>query len=45
MTGWPPSLNEFALLGGVALAGFVAGLLPALRVYRYSLADGLTIKL
>ena len=45
LTGWPPSHTEFALLGGVVLAGILAGLLPALRVYRHSLADGLTIKL
>ncbi len=45
IAGWPPSWHELTLLGAVLLAGFIAGLVPALRVYRYSLADGLTIKL
>jgi ABC-type antimicrobial peptide transport system permease subunit len=33
------------LLGGVCAVGLLAGLVPALRVYRQSLADGMTIRL
>jgi putative ABC transport system permease protein len=39
----PPSAREWALLGGILAAGFLAGLLPAFRAYRLSLADGLTV--
>jgi putative ABC transport system permease protein len=42
---WPPSPREAWLLGGVCGAGLLAGLVPALRVYRQSLADGMTIRL
>lgn len=42
---WPPSPREAWLLGGVCCAGLCAGLVPALRVYRQSLADGMTIRL
>ncbi|MCR9141968.1 MAG: ABC transporter permease [bacterium] len=35
---------EFAYLGGVVLAGFLIGLVPAVRAYRNALADGLTIR-
>ncbi|MEQ9365247.1 MAG: FtsX-like permease family protein [Leptospirales bacterium] len=35
---------EFAYLGGVIVAGFLIGLVPALRAYRNALADGLTIR-
>jgi putative ABC transport system permease protein len=40
----PPGLNEWLTLGAIALAGCVAGLLPALRAYRLSLADGMTVR-
>lgn len=43
--GWPPSPLEPLLLGGVCAVGLLAGLVPALRVYRQSLADGMTIRL
>jgi len=43
--GWPPSPLEAWLLGGVCVVGLLAGLVPALRVYRQSLADGMTIRL
>jgi hypothetical protein len=32
------------LLAGVLLAALVAGLWPAVRAYRYSLADGMTVR-
>ena len=32
------------MLGVIVVAGFLAGLLPALRAYRLSVADGMTIK-
>jgi len=31
-------------LAGIVAAGFLAGLLPALRAYRLSLADGMTVR-
>lgn len=37
---WP----ELQMLGAVVLAGLLAGLLPALRAYRLSVADGMTIR-
>jgi putative ABC transport system permease protein len=40
----PLKTGEWLNLGGVVLAGLFAGLLPALRAYRLSLADGMTIK-
>ncbi len=39
-----PSLHEWLLLGAVLAAGIVAGTLPALRAYRMSLADGLSLR-
>ena len=40
-----PTLGELLLGGCVLLAGALVGLVPAYRSYRYSLADGLTMKL
>ncbi len=40
-----PSPGEWMLLGGVVLAAIVASLVPGLRAYRYSLADGMTIRI
>ena len=37
-----PTLNEWALLGGLLVAGWLASLLPGVRAYRLSLADGLS---
>jgi putative ABC transport system permease protein len=42
--GWP-SAHEFALMILVATAGVLIGLIPAYRIYRYSLADGMTIRI
>jgi putative ABC transport system permease protein len=41
--GWP-SAREVALMVTVAAAGTLTGLFPAYRIYRYSLADGMTIR-
>jgi putative ABC transport system permease protein len=40
-----PSATEWALLGAVLAAALVASLVPAMRAYRYSLADGMTIRI
>lgn len=37
-----PTLNEWALLGALLVAGWLASLLPGIRAYRLSLADGLS---
>ena len=39
-----PSGHELLLLGMVLLSATLAGLVPAYRAYRYSLADGLIIR-
>lgn len=39
-----PGGGEVMLLGAVAVAGFVVGIIPAYRAYRLSLADGLSIR-
>ena len=36
--------DQLAVLAGIVAAGFLAGLLPALRAYRLSLADGMTVR-
>jgi putative ABC transport system permease protein len=40
----PPTSGEIATLALIVVAGVVAGLLPALRAYRLSLADGMTVR-
>jgi putative ABC transport system permease protein len=40
----PPRPAELQMLGLIVLAGCMAGLLPALRAYRLSLADGMTVR-
>ncbi len=40
----PPNSHELLLLSAIILAGIAAGLLPAIRAYRLSLADGMTVK-
>jgi putative ABC transport system permease protein len=40
----PLKSGEWFNLGAVVAAGVVAGLLPALRAYRLSLADGMTVR-
>ena len=44
VVGWP-SAYEVALMIVVAVAGVLIGLIPAYRIYRYSLADGMTIRI
>ncbi len=41
--GWP-SGTELMLLAIIAVCGFIVGLIPGIRIYRYSLADGMTIR-
>jgi putative ABC transport system permease protein len=40
-----PNTTELMLLAVIALCGFVVGLIPGIRIYRYSLADGMTIRI
>lgn len=40
----PPSIREGTTLLAIVAAGFVAGLLPAIRAYRLSLADGMLVR-
>ncbi len=44
VVGWP-SAHEFGLMILVGTAGVLIGLIPAYRIYRYSLADGMTIRI
>ncbi len=37
--------HEWMLLGYVQIAGMVIGIIPAIRAYRQSLADGMTIRI
>lgn len=39
-----PSAYEFEMLGAIILGGIVAGLLPAIRAYKLSLADGMMVR-
>jgi len=43
VVAWP-STNELMMLALIAACGFVVGLIPGIRIYRYSLADGMTIR-
>jgi len=40
----PLSWAEFGVLAMIVAGGVLAGLLPALRAYQYSLADGMTVR-
>lgn len=40
-----PSAHEAGLMLLVGTAGVLIGLLPAYRIYRYSLADGMTVRI
>ncbi len=40
----PPAAREWLTLAAIVLAGFLAGLIPALRAYRLSVADGMTVR-
>ena len=39
------SAYELILMGIVCLAGFLIGMIPGYRIYRYSLADGMTVRI
>jgi putative ABC transport system permease protein len=39
------SIYELVLVGMVCLAGLIIGIIPGYRIYRYSLADGMTIRI
>ena len=39
------SIYQFMLIGIVCLAGFLIGLIPSFQIYRYSLVDGMTIRI
>ena len=40
----PPTGYDVALLAGIIAAGIVAGLVPAIRAYKLSLADGMMVR-
>ncbi len=40
----PPGVVETVFLGGVVAAGFLMGLVPALKAYRTALQDGLAVR-
>jgi len=41
----PPKPGEWLTLFGIIVGGVIAGLLPALRAYRLSVADGMTVRI
>ncbi|UWR24512.1 ABC transporter permease [Sulfitobacter sp. S190] len=41
----PPTLREVWVLAGVVAAGAIVSLVPALRAYRMSLADGMMVRI
>jgi len=41
----PPTLYDISIVALVIAAGFLMGMVPAYRAYRYSLADGMTIRI
>lgn len=41
----PPELLELGLMGAIFVCGLLVGALPAIASYRYSLADGMTVRL
>lgn len=40
----PPALRELLVLLAVVIAGAIVSLIPAIRAYRLSLADGMTVR-
>jgi len=40
----PPTRDQLLVLAAIVGAGFIAGLLPAIRAYRLSVADGMTVR-
>ena len=45
LAGGAPGLFDLAVVVGVTIAGGAVAAIPAWRVYRYSLADGLTVRI
>ncbi len=41
----PPAMRDMAILGLVVSGGVLAGMVPAFRAYRHSLADGMIVRL
>ena len=41
----PPSNRDIIILGGILLTAMLMGIIPALKAYYQSLADGMTIRL
>ncbi|MEE4378557.1 MAG: ABC transporter permease, partial [Candidatus Competibacteraceae bacterium] len=39
------SARDMTILGLIVAIGFLIGIIPAIRAYRYSLADGMTLRL
>ncbi|MEL6576187.1 MAG: FtsX-like permease family protein, partial [Pseudomonadota bacterium] len=39
----PPGAGELAILGAIVLTGTAIGIVPAVRAYRLSLADGMMV--
>jgi putative ABC transport system permease protein len=39
-----PTWDEVGMLGAIVVAGVIAGLVPGVRAYRLSLADGMTVR-
>jgi len=39
------TVRDMTILGLIVAIGFVIGIIPAIRAYRYSLADGMTLRL
>jgi putative ABC transport system permease protein len=39
-----PSIREWSMLGIIGTSGLLIGLIPGYRAYRYSLADGMSIR-
>jgi putative ABC transport system permease protein len=37
--------HEALLIGIIFLAGMISGIVPGWRIYRYSLVDGMTVRI
>ncbi len=45
ITIYAPSIHEIVVILAMCLAGVTIGFIPGYRIYRYSLADGMTIRI
>jgi putative ABC transport system permease protein len=41
----PPGIQDYSVLAVITISGMLMGTFPAIRAYRQSLADGMSIKL